>query len=491
MFGKDGYVTSHVEREYHKFSCERAERFLANMRGNVLKIQETMSKDERDRIENRRKLLRPMIETTLLLGRSLLAFRGHRDSGPIRVPSSSVLELDPDEGNFRTLLGYRAMYDPLLAEHLKKSGRNAQYSYKTIQNEIVGTAAKLIQKSIVDEVNSSEYFAVLAEETSDVARLEQLSISVRYIREENGIAAVQEKFLTFVEASECTGPALAELITSTLLECGLDLHYLVGQGYDGATSMSGVRGGVQALIRRQYPCALKPAQNAQESMERAEACISFKSLYIPVLAVLAKISESEPEAHSYLISVNEKRFVFCLCLLSVAMAALKTLSEQLQSYSTTLPKEVSGGFLSKVYTPFMTGLTTQLETHITESFDFYGLVFPHQDATLFETEFEAWKRKCRGAEAPDDLLSTLDACDESFFPIVHTLLQILGTIPVSTATPERTFSSLKFLKNYLRSTMKEDRLTGLALLFVHRGIGVDVDDIIAEFITRNRRISFS
>ncbi|KIH61204.1 dimerization domain protein, hAT family [Ancylostoma duodenale] len=418
MFGKDGYVTSHVEREYHKFSCERAERFLANMRGNVLKIQETMSKDERDRIENRRKLLRPMIETTLLLGRSLLAFRGHRDNGPIRVPSSSVLELDPDEGNFRTLLGYRAMYDPLLAEHLKKGGRNAQYSYKTIQNEIVGTAAKLIQKSIVDEVNSSKYFAVLAEETSDVARLEQLSISVRYIREENGIAAVQKKFLTFVEASECTGPALAELITSTLLECGLDLHYLVGQGYDGATSMSG---------------------------------------------------------------------------------------------------EVSGGFLSKVYTPFMTGLTTELETRfsshfeltaqnqlllpsafstthiedITESFDFYGLVFPHQDATLFETEFEAWKRKCRGAEAPDDLLSTMDACDESFFPIVHTLLQILGTIPVSTATPERTFSSLKFLKNYLRSTMKEDRLTGLALLFVHRDIGVDVDDIIAEFITRNRRISFS
>ncbi|KAL6737901.1 hypothetical protein Aduo_011505 [Ancylostoma duodenale] len=73
-------------------------------------------------------------------------------------------------------------------------------------------------------------------------------------------------------------------------------------------------------------------------IEGAEACISSKSLYIPVLAALAKISESEPEAHSYLISVNEKRFVFCLCLLSVAMAALKTLSEQLQSSSTTLPK---------------------------------------------------------------------------------------------------------------------------------------------------------
>ncbi|KAL6737900.1 hypothetical protein Aduo_011504 [Ancylostoma duodenale] len=81
-----------------------------------------------------------MIETTLLLGRPGLAFRGHRDSWPITVPSSSVPELDPDGGNFLTLLGYRAMYDPLLAEHLKKGGRNAQHSSKTIHNEIIGTA---------------------------------------------------------------------------------------------------------------------------------------------------------------------------------------------------------------------------------------------------------------------------------------------------------------------------------------------------------------
>ena len=46
--------------------------------------------------------------------------------------------------------------------------------------------------------------------------------------------------------------------------------------------------------------------------------------------------------------------------------------------------------------------------------------------------------------------------------------QILATLPVTTATNERRFSNLRYLKNYLRSTMEETRLTGLAQLYVCR-----------------------
>ncbi|KAL6723119.1 hypothetical protein Aduo_018156 [Ancylostoma duodenale] len=125
------------------------------------------------------------------------------------------------------------MYDTVLAEHLKRGGRNARYSSKTIQIEVVAAGAKLIQKSMVDEVKFSKYFAVLTKEKSDVVRLEQLSISIRYLREEKGKAAVQGKFLTIVEVSECKGTILAELSTiSTLLECLLDLIFLTCQSKD-------------------------------------------------------------------------------------------------------------------------------------------------------------------------------------------------------------------------------------------------------------------
>ena len=47
---------------------------------------------------------------------------------------------------------------------------------------------------------------------------------------------------------------------------------------------------------------------------------------------------------------------------------------------------------------------------------------------------------------PQMIVKALDACNIEIFPIVHRLLRILGTLPVSVASAERTFSCLKRLK---------------------------------------------
>nr|CAI5856055.1 unnamed protein product [Callosobruchus analis] len=55
-----------------------------------------------------------------------------------------------------------------------------------------------------------------------------------------------------------------------------------------------------------------------------------------------------------------------------------------------------------------------------------------------------------------------------FYPAVRKALIILSTIPCTTATVERSFSTLRRVKTWLRSTMGEERLTGLCLMSVHR-----------------------
>ena len=62
------------------------------------------------------------------------------------------------------------------------------------------------------------------------------------------------------------------------------------------------------------------------------------------------------------------------------------------------------------------------------------------------------------------------ACNASLYPNLSILLQVLVTSPVTmqcTATPERSFSALKRLKTYLRLSMGDERLTSLALIYVH------------------------
>ena len=71
------------------------------------------------------------------------------------------------------------------------------------------------------------------------------------------------------------------------------------------------------------------------------------------------------------------------------------------------------------------------------------------------------------------------------------LIQILATLPVTTATNKRSFSAIKYLKKYLRNTMKEVRLNGLALLYVYRDFSLDFEQIIAEFSRKNRRLNFN
>ena len=75
----------------------------------------------------------------------------------------------------------------------------------------------------------------------------------------------------------------------------------------------------------------------------------------------------------------------------------------------------------------------------------------------------------------------------AMFPEVNKLLQLLLTLPASSATAERSFSALHRLKTWLRSTMRQDRLTSVAVCHVHRHRvdAVDADKLVAQFVSLN------
>ena len=54
------------------------------------------------------------------------------------------------------------------------------------------------------------------------------------------------------------------------------------------------------------------------------------------------------------------------------------------------------------------------------------------------------------------------------FPDVLYLAKLLLLAPASNASSERIFSKLRLVKNYLRSTMNQDRLESLMALSVHK-----------------------
>ena len=67
--------------------------------------------------------------------------------------------------------------------------------------------------------------------------------------------------------------------------------------------------------------------------------------------------------------------------------------------------------------------------------------------------------------------------------VVCHLVKVALTIPVTSATAERSFSILKRIKTYMRATMGQERLTHLAVLSVERELSknLDLDLVIDRF----------
>ncbi|KAI0214599.1 hypothetical protein LSAT2_000286, partial [Lamellibrachia satsuma] len=70
------------------------------------------------------------------------------------------------------------------------------------------------------------------------------------------------------------------------------------------------------------------------------------------------------------------------------------------------------------------------------------------------------------------------------YPCIATLLRIFATLPVTSAAADRSFSALKYLKNYLRSTMNEQRLNAFAHVYVNIDIKLNHDAVTGEFAKR-------
>ena len=85
---------------------------------------------------------------------------------------------------------------------------------------------------------------------------------------------------------------------------------------------------------------------------------------------------------------------------------------------------------------------------------------------------EKWHKVNQG-DRPCSAMEAYLACNGhgAFFPNLKTLLRAFATLPRSTATAEISFSTMKIIKPS-EKLHSDSRLTGLALLSVHRNIPV-------------------
>uniref|UniRef100_A0A1X7V6H8 HAT C-terminal dimerisation domain-containing protein n=1 Tax=Amphimedon queenslandica TaxID=400682 RepID=A0A1X7V6H8_AMPQE len=277
-------------------------------------------------------------------------------------------------------------------------------------------------------VEAAKWFTVIADEVTDVSDKEIISIVLRYVNSETLI--IHKDLVGFFESDTgITGRALSVKITATSKDFHLNLFFLCGQGYVGAVNLQG---------------------------ECLDIVTAVQEIVEPFQMISVNVVSDILYCLYYSINVEKMCEVTGLSLLPSAM--------------TKMSKEA-------------------FTQNILKLSDFYGIDLPSPGS--MNSEVECLKLKWEQhlsthgpSSLPNSLMSTL-ALTSSMYPNIETLLIILCTLPVTSCSAERSFSSLKRMKTPYRSTMTTHRLSRLSLLHVHRDIKVDIEAAVDEFSRRH------
>lgn len=148
-------------------------------------VRDAIDEAYKKKVQENRKYINTVSEVLLLTATQNIAQRGHRET-----------EEANNRGNVLEMLELIAKHDPVVQKKMK-GRQNAKYTSSVIQNEILECLANMVREDIIEEVKESEVFSVIADETKDLKKKEQLSLVLRCYY--NG--AVHESFLDFQQAT--------------------------------------------------------------------------------------------------------------------------------------------------------------------------------------------------------------------------------------------------------------------------------------------------
>ena len=127
-------------------------------------IQQLSSTKQKEMLNNRI-ALNKIFSTILVLAKQGLALRGH----------------DDENSNLHQILKVRCEDVPELKNWMNRQGY--KWVHNTIVNEIVDMMAEEIRQKILFEIKKEKYFALMLDETSDISKLEQVSVCDRSVDE--------------------------------------------------------------------------------------------------------------------------------------------------------------------------------------------------------------------------------------------------------------------------------------------------------------------
>ena len=127
-------MTTHCGHDYHLLASSKMQEFLATYENPSGAVNVLIDIQVQKQLEENQKVIESLFKCVMFLGKQGLPFRGHRDDD---IEWEDPSDEEANLGNFIALVRFRAETDSVLKKHLENAPKNAQYTSKTIQNQLI------------------------------------------------------------------------------------------------------------------------------------------------------------------------------------------------------------------------------------------------------------------------------------------------------------------------------------------------------------------
>ena len=223
------------EHECSNMHKEATEKLAAKTRGVGIdtKLNAQLGSDQ----EFHRKMLMKLLQAIQYLSRQGLPLRAHRE------------DTESFSGNLYQLLLLQAKDCPEMISWLHQK----DYISPEIVNEIISSMGQCVLRNILADVSTALWYSIIVDEATDISHNEQMSLSVRWTDHSYDI---HEYTLGLIQLPNTKAETIFSAIKDVLIRCSLPINQCRGQAYDGASNMSGIKNGVQALFKAEAKQAL-------------------------------------------------------------------------------------------------------------------------------------------------------------------------------------------------------------------------------------------
>ncbi|KAF4678803.1 hypothetical protein FOZ60_016047 [Perkinsus olseni] len=228
----------HAASDYHRNAMEA---FLdwSLMKESGQSVAASLAKQNEKVIRENRHYLKVILQCVVFCCKQGIALRGHRENLSAEGNASN------NPGNFLELARLLSRFDDVVKERMTTGPGNSRYLHHSIQDDLIGSAATLIRRSVASEVGGCGAFSLICDEAKDISHSERLSLCVRYVHD----CQIREEFLAFARCDKLDAASLTTTIFETLGNVGISPSLMVSQCYDGASVMKGQVSGVSQRVR--------------------------------------------------------------------------------------------------------------------------------------------------------------------------------------------------------------------------------------------------